>query len=666
VFYYIRLLILHIAILSITACGSSSDRVDSLDKKDNPTTDNNEFLDTDNDGVHDKLDIDIDGDGLIELYSLEQLSWIRHDLNGLSLNDGRTESTTGCPVSECRGYELMNNLDFDTNHNSVIDQADAFFNHDNDGENNGWLPIGNADIPFSAIFEGNHFFIDNLYINRPSNDPETNGSNIGLFGYLKDGEIRNLNLRKVSIKGDNAVGGLLGQALAYSENVIIDNCSVYGEVIGNTDTGNLLGSAFANWSNISITNNSSEGSVIGERSLGGLLGIARLSGNTSNLIISNNVTDNLVTASNSSAGGLVGALYGQGGNIKISNNGTTGSVSGNGEFNTGGLIGQLEHNGNVNLYRNSASGSVTSAGNYAGGLIGILLITSRRGETLLNENNSSGNVTSSGYAVGGLIGNLAVRSMESNMVLSNNYATGNVLGEGRYIGGLIGLINGGEDFNLFRNYATGSVTGNDEVGGLIGRLYVGDPATLSESYSTSTVLGNNSVGGLIGYLHCSDEFNLHDNFTNGSVTASSGAGGLIGSIDTYDNLLSIKGNLTTPLIIGKNESGTFIGQLDREVLFDSNYYSTTSTEELNAIGNLSGALSPGNDVTGFTIDELKCPTAANNTSCASSIIYNGWDSHLNIKDAPVWDFGKNNQLPGLKINGQIHRGTGIDTQIPLE
>ncbi len=66
----------------------------------------------------------------------------------------------GCPDG-CTGYELANDLDFDTNLNGVADSGDDYWNG-----GNGWIPIGGENStatgtllrlrnPFSAIFEGN-------------------------------------------------------------------------------------------------------------------------------------------------------------------------------------------------------------------------------------------------------------------------------------------------------------------------------------------------------------------------------------------------------------------------------------------------------------------------------------------------------------------------------
>ena len=71
---------------------------------------------------------DTDGDGLIEITTLAQLEAVRHDRNGDGVPTAAGASTYRAAfpdafpeadsqlrcVLECRGYELMEDLDFDT------------------------------------------------------------------------------------------------------------------------------------------------------------------------------------------------------------------------------------------------------------------------------------------------------------------------------------------------------------------------------------------------------------------------------------------------------------------------------------------------------------------------------------------------------------------------
>ena len=62
----------------------------------------------------------------------------------------------GCPASGCSGYELMTNLDFDTNSSGNANAGDDYWNG-----GSGWAPIGNgaggddsAASPYSGTFGG--------------------------------------------------------------------------------------------------------------------------------------------------------------------------------------------------------------------------------------------------------------------------------------------------------------------------------------------------------------------------------------------------------------------------------------------------------------------------------------------------------------------------------
>ena len=106
----------------------------------------------DNDGADGIIDIDKDGDGLIEICDLEGLSEIRYQLDGSSYitSADATTITQGCPRAGCLGYELVKDLDF---------KADASYRTTSNKvtwtKGDGWLPIGSLSNPFSAVFEGN-------------------------------------------------------------------------------------------------------------------------------------------------------------------------------------------------------------------------------------------------------------------------------------------------------------------------------------------------------------------------------------------------------------------------------------------------------------------------------------------------------------------------------
>ncbi|MCB5230235.1 MAG: T9SS type A sorting domain-containing protein [Candidatus Cloacimonas sp.] len=92
----------------------------------------------------------------------------------------------------------------------------------------GWEPINSS---YPAFYDGCHYKISNLYINRPNSD------NIGLFGDFKSGGLNNVLLEKANVVGRNNVGALIG----FSTQATIDFCISTGVVRGETNVGGIAG-----------------------------------------------------------------------------------------------------------------------------------------------------------------------------------------------------------------------------------------------------------------------------------------------------------------------------------------------------------------------------------------------------------------------------------------
>ena len=302
-------------------------------------------------------DYDADDDGLIEVTSLAQLNAIRWDLNGdgtpTSANASNysaafpnAASGMGCPSTGCTGYELTTNLDFDTNGDGRTDVAgDTYWN-----SGAGWDPIvdsarsGYQNATFHATFEGNARVISGLYIDR-------SGSNVGLFGRVWGGEIRNLGLEGVIVKGGaSSAGGLVGNIRGGgSDDSLISATYVTGSVTGGTRVGGLAG--FSS-NEASINASYAAVSVTGTSNIGGLVG-----NNHSSASITASYATGAV-AGGSQAGGLVG--NNQAGSITASY--ATGPVSGN--LYVGGLVGDNDTGSTISAsyWDTQTSGQSTSDG----------------------------------------------------------------------------------------------------------------------------------------------------------------------------------------------------------------------------------------------------------------------------------------------------------------
>ncbi len=183
-----------------------------------------------------------------------------------------------------------------------------------------WIPIGDSEAPFTGSFDGKGHVIDNLVINRPNQDF------VGMFGAVEDGAIiRNITLTNLSITANRGAGGI---AAVLSENSLLVNCHVTGEI---TCTG-----------------------TVPNDYAGGLVGYNDLSN------IHNSSFRGKVTANNNYVGGLAGYNF----NGSIYNSYSISDVSGRSYI--GGFIGY-----NRGSIKNSFSrGTVSGDSDYIGGFIG--------------------------------------------------------------------------------------------------------------------------------------------------------------------------------------------------------------------------------------------------------------------------------------------------------
>ena len=83
-----------------------------------------------------------------------------------------------------------------------------------------WTPIGKGNSSsFTGTFGGDNHIISNLTITGESN-------NVGLFGYVSGGMIKNITLTDANISNNTSVGGIVGN----SNSGTIENCAVSGNI----------------------------------------------------------------------------------------------------------------------------------------------------------------------------------------------------------------------------------------------------------------------------------------------------------------------------------------------------------------------------------------------------------------------------------------------------
>ncbi len=345
---------------------------------------------------------DRNSNGLIEIFSVEELNYVRYNLAGTNRKTeaSRIGVSRGCPNDLCWGYELAADIDFaNTKWGSAYIGADRV--------EEGWEPLGTcgnndscfdaSDEPFVATFLGNGFVIRNLYINRPTR------KGIGFFGFtLNTASISQMALEGVFIRGRDDVGGLVGnQRGIINASYATGSVFAHQSIFANSNAGGIVG-----FQNGTIRDTYFMGSVIGTgNNVGGLVG-----------------TKNFGTIQNSYA---------------------TGFVSGNHYI--GGLVGIQIAGKITNSY--VARTSVLGRGRSVGGFIGIQLDGS-----IVNAYSSTSWVTGFGVNVGGFMGEL------SGGTISNNYATGLVFGSINNIGGFSGWVFS-EEVIMRNNYWDTTTTG---------------------------------------------------------------------------------------------------------------------------------------------------------------------------------------------------------------
>lgn len=581
-------------------------------------------IDTDNDGAGDACDenddddsfpdssdVDDDNDGLIEVATLQQLDWMRFDLAGTSVNDGQGNvDTSGCPVGGCNGYELVADLDFDTNGDGVMNASDTYFDYDGDGQNNGWLPIGDFTTPYMAHFDGNGHRINNLYINRDLADTDsTRGGYIGLFGFVNGSSVSGqLDIRNITLDGN-----LL-------------------QITGQLWVGSAIGFAT---DGVTINNISSNRNIAGlDNNIGGLVGAV-----SNNVNINNCSNSGIISSGNNATGGLVGRADT---NVAISNSSATGAVTG--RVRAGGLVGEALID--VTINNSTAAGAVTGIVRDTGGLVGRV-----SNNVTISNSTASGNVSGASAFAGGL-----VASADFMVTISNSSASGTVSSGGDHTGGLVGLAYRGVE--IIDSYATGDVIGNNFTGGLVGSVNFLNTINISTTTSSidssfatgavSTSGNNNYVGGLIGISY---HMTLDDSFATGDVSNSNQyVGGLIG--DANSNSI-ISRNFSANTVAGNLDVGALIGFSDNATYADNYFANDNGLTDALGTNNTAGGVNPAG-TTGVPLADLQMATGAGQLVNGNNLFTN-WGN--------VWHFGTSTQLPGLLLGGQLFRDGNADGQL---
>jgi hypothetical protein len=249
------------------------------------------------------------------------------------------------------------------------------------------------------------------------------------------------------------------------------------------------------------------------------------------------------------------------------------SINSPGSYALGGAIGRAFHADIDNI---SSSGSIYSfGGSSVGGLIGYC---SGASSSLTNSYSTVDIVANDSYVVGGLSGYFYRGYVENSYSSGTIYAPG-----GDSIGGVFGGNCCGRWVIMNNTYATGDVTGRDNVGGLIGYGYGLD---MENSYATGDVTGRHGVGGLLGYANYQSL--ISNSYYYGHVNGSTNVGGLIG--DSVAKLINT--SYAIAIVEGESNVGGLIGRHEKNFagIKITNSFSRANVNGTLNVGGLIGEL----------------------------------------------------------------------------
>lgn len=353
-----------------------------------------------------------------EINCIEDLVAFSNIVNGegIKFEDGELKKITSSDSLSGKYIRINRNLNFKSRFSYVDSNRTDFedINGNNEDGNilfnevttlNGFVPIG-ISKNFSGVFDGNYFEINEIYINRDEN--------AGLFGYVNNATIRNLQVSGEITSCKNTAGGIVARV----KNSNIENCTNYINVNSVNDTPSY---------------GYDSGIIYGDSYVGGI------AGGTSDSVIDNCKNYGKIYSKVADAGGITGNCgsivkncknYGEiyGGHIgagistyeycltaNIYNCTNYGDISSDGI--AGGIWG-YDNSGTVNIYNSNNVGLVTSEGN-AGGICG----GSHPGTSKNIKNCSNiGKIVGGSNATGGIVGML----WGSNITITNSYYINNI------------------------------------------------------------------------------------------------------------------------------------------------------------------------------------------------------------------------------------------------
>lgn len=385
--------------------------------------------------------------------------------------------------------------------------------------------------PFKGIYDGKNYTLSNFKVIG------TSESSTGLFEYLEDATIKNLNISGSTVTGADAVGTLAGRCIG---NTLIENCSL------NKDAA------------------SSQCIVQGANATGGL--VAHLTGTASVKGCSINGTVVLATAPDKGAsnsnnqGGIIGYSGSTG---EISNCTTAGTISFTNEsagktgVGRGGIIGNMNAKASILSCTNGATFTTTM--DQVGGIVGI----AQGSATVGSEEAPCYNTASITGAdqTGGIVGHLESATVQ--YVTNSGSVTG-----AEAVGGLVGYVSASGVLQYSHNITGGDVKGTTNVGGIAGTVGHASASVTTASTVmncrvdgvkvTATNEAGSAAGGIAGLVRLGARVRGCSAF-RGEVSGHQDVGGCIGLLYWY-NIQNTNSNAR--ILVSENIVGMDVKGLD--------------------------------------------------------------------------------------------------------
>ena len=658
--------------------------------------------------VYHHTDYDTDEDNLIEISNLAQLNAIRWNLNGRGDSahsvystafPNRSTSATkrmGCPAGNCAGYELVADLDFDSDGDDDVDANDHGGAYWNNGA--GWVPFGQVFTQtYATTFKGNGHTIDHLFINRPAATYQ------GLFRIIaSNGRVESLGLTNANVTGGGQTGilagGNTGEIVAsYTTGAAVGTNSVGGITGINQGTGAEI---LSSYSTASVRGISQVGGLVGRFGSGAIThayatgAVARDSGalTTFGGLIGHASTTTGITASyyDTTTSGCVSG----------STTGCTGSAGGSAVVGktTAELKSPTDYTGIYSAWSANLDGV---AGNDAPWDFGattdypalvyhiivdydadndryIDIANLAQLDAVRHDLNGNGDATTADYASAfprriagmgcpstGCAGYELTASLDFDENADGSITetgdptywnsgsgwnpiatyTSNFKGNGHTINNLyinrtsgrVGLFGNTSSARIETLGVTNAnVRGGDNTGILIGYMTRG---AVVACYTTGKVQGGDQTGGLVGY----NGFNggdINTTYSTAYVIGGEYVGGLVG----FNTRSSITNSYSTGKVDGSANVGGFLGNSFALSTQSNNYWDTSASGRSGGIGTVAVGTLPGSSagVTGKTTRQLQSVTTYTG-------IYANWNNNLDGvtgNDDP-WDLGSKMQYPML-------------------